>query len=137
METLLSLLLLFNTSLPIPKKLDTCLKDITKNKIIYQVNKIRIENKKGIVCPSQDLQKEAQKRADYIYLTGDFSHNKFYEQFQDKVNMGEDLARGYSENSVVEAWMRSPLHKEIILDDFKEIAVATSGAYTVLWMRKN
>jgi uncharacterized protein YkwD len=139
MEGLLSLLLAFNiaTSSPVSQKLDTCLKLTAKNPIMRQINTIRAKNGVNVVCPSNDLQGKVNARVEYLYNTDDFSHDKFYEEYTDKETIGEDLARNYSENSVVNAWMNSPTHREIILDpEFNQIAVGKKGIYTVLWLRQ-
>jgi len=139
MEGLLSLLLLVNiaTSSPVPTKLDTCLKLTSLNPIMRQINTIRAKNGVNVVCPSNDLQTKVNDRVEYLYQTDDFSHDKFYEEYTDQETIGEDLARSYTEYTVVNAWMNSPTHREIILDpEFNQIAVGKKGIYTVLWLRQ-
>jgi len=103
--------------------------------IIAHINRVRYEYHKTFVCPDKKLQTEAQRRADYIMRTNDYSHEGFLNEFEGKDVRGENLARVYGEGEVVEAWMNSPLHKGNLLDDWSEIAVATSGVYTVLWVK--
>ncbi len=104
--------------------------------IIAHINRVRYEYHKTFVCPDKSLQTEAQRRADYIMRTNDFSHEGFINEFQGKDVRGENLAKYYGEDYVVQAWLDSPLHKALLLGNWSEIAVATSGVYTVLWMRE-
>jgi len=139
MEGLLSLLLLVNTatSSPVPKKLDTCLKLTSANPIMRQINTIRAKNGVNVVCPSNDLQTKVNKRAEYIFLTNDFSHDKFLAEYKDKETIGENLIRYHYDSEAVEQWMNSPSHRVIILDsEFNQIAIKNEDIYTVLWLRE-
>lgn len=54
-------------------------------------------------------------------ISDDFSHNKFFARYSDlPYRVGENLSKGfYQEQEVLDNWLSSPAHLEILQDDFK------------------
>jgi uncharacterized protein YkwD len=68
---------------------------------------------------------------------GRYSWYMFLEQGYDYQYAGENLSRNYSEFEVVEAFMNSPAHKEIMLSPkFEDVGVGVCGEFTVVHFGK-
>jgi uncharacterized protein YkwD len=113
-----------------------CLQNILRNPIYRDVNKARTENKLPLICPDKQLESDVQNRVNEMDKTKDVSHNKFYQQFEGKEQRGEDIAWGYADKDVVNAWMNSPEHKAVILNPkYKSVGEASKGVYTIIWTK--
>jgi uncharacterized protein YkwD len=99
----------------------------SSEQVISSVNRRRKENNLDSLSPNQKLQLAAQSKADHMQEKGYFSHiyaqdgtkwSDFIKQKEyDYLVAGENLANGfYDVDSMVEAWMNSPTHRENILN---------------------
>lgn len=111
------------------------------NMIFVDINKFRKLNNLNPLTLTQDLCTFAKVRI--IQIHTDWSHNGFLNSKELKyhyycplcTSMGENLARHIPiEQGVVDAWIASPVHKEILLGNWTQgcVAVDPDGNYAVL-----
>ena len=86
------------------------------------------------------LEEAAKKHSEYMNGTGKLSHTgqnnsdageRITNEGYDWMTYGENIAEGYpTEEAVIDAWLKSEGHCKNIMDaEFKEMGVATSGAF--------
>lgn len=104
--------------------------------VLKMVNEIRAENGLSPVKYNKKLAKSSLTKAcdmnEKHYITHTSPDGKLWEFIKDTgyhfVMAGENLGQGCTDEGCVELWMKSPKHKEIILDHrFKEGAVSRCG----------
>ena len=104
--------------------------------ILDMINEIRIENGLSSVKYNRMLAKSSKDKAcdmnEKHYITHTSPDGKLWEFIKETgyhfVMAGENLGQGCTDEGCVELWMRSPKHKEIILDPrYKEGAVSRCG----------
>lgn len=112
---------------------------ISNDQIFNLVNEERTKINLKQLKINQKLVEAAQLRANDILSTGDWSHeaphsgltyNKAMSEVKyDNSKKGENLAKDYRDtNSIVAAWMKSPSHKDNIVDPlYQETGVATAS----------
>jgi len=108
---------------------------ITKNDLLDDTNKARLENGESELKLNEKLNTAAQQKADYMFLHNFWAHfapdgttpwsfikNSGY----DYVYAGENLAKGFTSSSdIVKAWMNSPSHRENMLSSkYKDVGFA-------------
>jgi len=98
--------------------------------IEQQINNTRkLIGLKELVTDKKLINTSKFKVNDMIYHKYFNHYNKFgdgvldiFKRFNIKFNYcGEILAKGYQENELLNAWMESPTHKSVILDDYNKI----------------
>lgn len=93
--------------------------ELTENEILDKTAKIK-------ACDLRDRNYWSHQDPE-----GRFSWHLFIENGYNYKYAGENLAREYGDNVVVEAWMNSPVHKEIILKpEYREIGIGECGVFT-------
>lgn len=104
--------------------------------MLNMVNKIRVENGLSPVKYNKKLAKSSMTKAcdmsEKHYITHISPDGRLWEFIKDTgyhfVMAGENLGQGCTDEGCVELWMKSPKHKEIILDPrLKEGAVSRCG----------
>lgn len=111
------------------------------NPLEQMVNQERVNNRLPVLSSSTDLRTSACAKAkdmteksyfDHISPDGIEPWVNFQEVGYEYQYAGENLARGYtSDDTLVQAWMVSPAHRENILGDFEQQGICTAGKYTV------
>lgn len=106
--------------------------------VLSYVNNQRIDNKRLPVKETDNLDKGAQERAIYLYEHHQLNHDGYEKAVRKSLihpdaSFGEDLAQWWNnDQAVVDAWMNSPKHKEIIFN--KEYKYAGVGKYKGIWV---
>lgn len=108
--------------------------EITINKVLYLTNQER--QKKGLpeLKLNSSLSKSAQSKADHMFTNNYWAHNApdgtnpwyfFKQQNYQYLVAGENLAKDfYDTESMVNAWMKSPTHRDNILHQkYEEIGI--------------
>lgn len=132
--------------LSIPKKVNTIkvspLVTVTpkpSNKIIDKINELRRIADINELKYSNVLTKGAQERAEYMYRLGKLDHKGYQDAFakagyKNYLTIGENLSRNWSSEVVVQKWLESPRHAELIHNkNFKEIGIGEYKGYIVAW----
>ena len=107
----------------------TC--DLSVEGIVGGINEVR----STALTTEPSLTSFAESRV--TTMKDSFSHDGFRESAKSLYNtyqwVGEDLSEGYCRNrDVINAWMNSPTHKEVMLNSrYETIGVAISGHYVV------
>lgn len=114
--------------------------------ILAKINEYR--KREGLLPFKRDKQLDyvAYLRASHIVDTGEFSHeasnNSSYDDLVRKYGYrvskyGENLGIGYAnEEKLVNAWMLSKTHRELILGDYKLAGVHSAEEYSILIVGK-
>ena len=107
---------------------------LTDTEIIHLTNIERSNNELSSLRENDLLTRAAQNKAKDILASQEFEHNIGAKKFSDWIRavnytysyIGENLAIDFSDSGdVIDAWMKSPLHKKNILNpEFREIGVA-------------
>lgn len=112
---------------------------LSPGRIIELVNQKRAEEKLSLLIRSSNLDFVAYIRAVNIIKNGDFSHEASKSQGLTFINVAdrlltpyqsiaENLALGYfdgEEQTLVNAWLDSPHHKEVLLGNYNLVGVFT------------
>lgn len=116
------------------------------DKIIQAINTIRFLNKLPALQPDKRLNQSATAKAQDMTDKNYWSHQdpdgNWSWPFMDKAgykysHAGEDLAQGFNDQESVDAWMKSPHHKEQIMNpNYTDIGVGRVGEYNVLHFGK-
>lgn len=110
---------------------------MNKEKTITLTNVVRQDESISGLEYSELLEQSAQKRAEDICRTGDFSHSNWEESLTFNYSKaGENLAKNYkTEESMVSAWVESPKHHENLVGEYTHIGIGYkecgSNTYTV------
>jgi uncharacterized protein YkwD len=97
------------------------------------INEYRIENELASLNILNIISYKAGTHSEYMAEIGEANHDNFNERYQylvenaSAVKASENVAFGYrSAQGVVNAWLNSPSHKEIIIDPtFTDFGIAT------------
>ncbi|MDC9721333.1 MAG: CAP domain-containing protein [Urechidicola sp.] len=81
------------------------------------------------------ISSEAIPHTDYMLLKGEASHDNFEDRFlnlkmnAEAIKVSENVAYGYSTaEAVVQAWLRSPRHKDVIEgEEFTDFGISTKA----------
>lgn len=122
--------------------------EITSGKVFNQTNQQRIEDGLEPLRYSDVLSKSAQAKAEHMFAQNYWAHNApdgttpwdFFKQVGYQYTIaGENLAKDfYDTSSMMSAWMKSPTHRDNILNSkYKEIGIGVvngtlSGIKTTL-----
>lgn len=113
-------------------------KSTLRQSVLIQINTIRSEHKLSLLNENELLQNAAQSKAEDMIRHGYFAHIRPEDNFKwsDFIDIqqynyhyaGENLAKGYTNtDSMIQAWMNSPSHRENILSsDFEETGIGFS-----------
>ena len=114
--------------------------------VLDLINGYRKTNGLEPFIANKQLEYVAYLRANHIVDTGEFSHqasnNSSYEDFIKKFafrfsRYGENLGIGFAnEEKLINAWMLSQSHRELILGDYVYAGVHTAEEYSVLIVGK-
>lgn len=93
--------------------------------ILDQTNELRVSQGLQPLAPMSELQTVAQNWSVHMATTGDFSHNPTYSQEYPEGWYGaaENIAAGYSPETVVKAWANSPGHRANMLGAYTHLGV--------------
>lgn len=118
-------------TLPEPQPNPIVRSEVTSANLLETVNKWRVSQKLKPYIQSDFLCNVAKDRLPEIKK--DFSHKEFHAiRWCTDCVMGENLAREYySPNDLLNAWLVSPKHREVLSKDFTHSCVSTDGIYTV------
>lgn len=96
-----------------------------RQQILEQTNDYRAQHGLSPLVLMDQMTTVAQDWSRYMAETGDFSHNPDYAQQIPPGwrAAGENIAVGYSEDAVVDAWYASPGHKANMLGDYTHIGI--------------
>lgn len=122
--------------------------EITTAKVLDQTNQQRIQDGLESLRYSETLSRSAQAKAEHMFANNYWAHTApdgtipwdFFKQVDYQYTIaGENLAKDfYDTSSVMSAWMKSPTHKDNILNSkYKEIGIGVvngtlSGIKTTL-----
>jgi hypothetical protein len=109
--------------------------EITVRQLLENTNQIRESSNKKPLILSEKLSKAAEEKAKYMFEKNFWAHTSpdgvepwvfILDQGYDYSYAGENLARNfYYSNEVVDAWMKSPTHKENLLSsNYDEVGFA-------------
>ena len=116
--------------------------DAADSYLLTLVNNRRKDAGVPLVIELTHIDYGAYNRCVYLIEKQQWSHDGFAEALYGSLwnpsgtKIGEDLARNFnSEEAVVNAWMNSPKHREIMLDkDYKYMGFGHYQSYWTLWM---
>ena len=116
--------------------------DATESYMLTLVNNRRRDAGLAMVIELRHINYGAYNRAVDLGGKNQWSHDGFASALYgslwnpQKAFIGENLAKNYdTEDKVIEAWMNSPKHKEILLNArYKYMGVGHYQTYWVLWM---
>jgi len=104
-----------------------------ESEIITLINDYRSENGLSTLNVLNIVSFEAGTHSNYMVQVGEVNHDNFNQRYQylvanaDAISASENVAYGYnSAQSVVNAWLNSPSHKEIISNpSFTDFGIST------------
>ena len=111
--------------------------------LVEKINKVRKENNLEPLIQKEKLSKSAASKAKDMTNKDYWSHLnpngktpwEFIEESDyEYKNAGENLAKNFTNNDeMIQAWMNSPTHREILLSKlYKEMGTGSDGKNTVL-----
>ena len=116
--------------------------DVTTSRMLTLVNEERYIRGIPSVIELKHLDTGAYSRAIDLKNKNQWSHKGYVEAIDstlwypsERGDIGENLAKNFkNEETVMKAWMNSPMHKELILQSrFKYIGIGHYKNYWVLW----
>ena len=104
-----------------------------ESEIVNLINDYRSRNGLSTLNVMNIVSFEAETHSNYMVQVGEVNHDNFNERYQylvanaDAKSASENVAYGYnSAESVVNAWLNSPSHKEIISNpSFTDFGIST------------
>lgn len=112
--------------------------------ILELINNHRIANGMNALNSMRKVKATAYTHTDYMVDTGTVSHDNFYQRSNSlksnpgAIKVGENVAYGYSSaESVVNAWLNSPGHKEIMEGDFTDFDISAEKDKDGKWYFTN
>ena len=98
---------------------------------LEKINNYRIANRLQPIVSEDSTCKYAQTRL--IETKTDWSHSKFLTERSNRLGgtWVENLARTANETNVLDAWINSPTHKQMLLADIKYGCIANQDGYWV------
>lgn len=100
--------------------------------ILILVNEHRMSIGKSVLIRNEIADETAEIHSDYMIDQNQISHDNFNDRFQDLQNLvgaiaaGENVAYGYpTAETVMDAWLNSPGHRNNIEGDFTHIGIAS------------
>jgi len=103
--------------------------------VVAATNSYRESTGKSVLLPDSRLARAAQNKADSMCKDNYFSHDlpdgtKWTKFITDTslnyLNAGENLGKGYSSTTILQAWIDSPKHKENLDRNYTHIGVGYS-----------
>lgn len=111
-----------------------------QSSILNQINEYRTSQGLKTLRLNEKLNVSAQLKADEMFKFNYFAHNNpqgeepwrhFDIAGYDYTKAGENLARCYTDDKeMVEAWVKSPKHHEVMTDDYKDLGIGISHYYS-------
>ena len=104
-----------------------------ESEIVNLINDYRSRNSLSTLNVMNIVSFEAETHSNYMVQVGEVNHDNFNERYQylvanaDAKSASENVAYGYnSAESVVNAWLNSPSHKEILSNpSFTDFGIST------------
>ena len=135
-------------TLPIPTPSSETITIIEPDPVLVIVNNARTSRSLEPLTQTKELTIPVQQRAENVYKIAQWTHEGFEEALREaglSGNFGENIARGYgTDTEVVEYWIKSPTHADILFDSCKYAGVGRAGtgvkgtlgydSYIVLWV---